>query len=148
MMKLPKNLRVFGDINYRGDCPVETIEQITFINRLRSKYPDTWGILVTHTRNEGKKYKYQAMQHIAEGQNKGASDIFIPAAPAFIAEMKRRDHTKSKISDEQIAYLIAAQRAGAFVCIALGVEGAQEAFNEYLATRDKTKRAHPGGSGR
>ena len=69
----------------------------------------------------------------AEGMVKGASDIIIPGGPAFVCELKRRDHTKSVWQDGQQEYLYAAQRAGAFVCIALGHKAAREAFGRYLA---------------
>ena len=63
---------------------------------------------------------------------KGASDIIIPGSPAFVCELKRRDHTKSRWEDGQQEYLTAAQDAGAFVCIALGADAAMEAFNDWL----------------
>lgn len=72
----------------------------------------------------------------SEGMTTGAADIIIPGAPAFVCELKRRDHTKSAISDEQLAYLEAAKEAGAWVCIALGADAAWEAFHEYLHGRD------------
>jgi len=68
----------------------------------------------------------------AEGMTPGASDIVIPASVSFVCEMKRQDHTKSKWQDGQIAYLDAAQRAGAFTCVALGNLGALEAFEAWL----------------
>ena len=70
---------------------------------------------------------------------KGASDIIIPGGPAFVCELKRRDHTQSKWQDGQQEYLDAAQRAGAFVCIALGYKAAEEAFGRYLAIYHSAK---------
>ena len=61
----------------------------------------------------------------------GAPDIIIPGRRTFLCELKRRDHTKSKISDLQIKYLETAQSLGAFACIALGWEAAMEAFHEW-----------------
>jgi hypothetical protein len=40
--------------------------------------------------------------------------------------------SSAKISQEQIEFLLAAQRLGAFSCVALGHAGAIEAFNEWL----------------
>jgi hypothetical protein len=40
--------------------------------------------------------------------------------------------TLSKIDQDQIDYLVIAQRLGAFSCVALGYLGAIEAFNEWL----------------
>lgn len=121
----------FGDIGYRGKCPVETLEQTTFFGRVRRQYPETWGRLALHPRNEAllKGGQFAAIQrHKAEGMTPGAVDIVIPGAPAFVCEMKRRDHTKSKWQDGQEDYLIAAHQAGAFACVALGCEAAWEAF--------------------
>jgi hypothetical protein len=63
----------------------------------------------------------------------GAPDIVIPGSPTFICELKRRDHTQSELRTAQVAYLRAAQRAGCFVCVALGVDAAWEALHVYLA---------------
>jgi hypothetical protein len=62
----------------------------------------------------------------------GATDIVIPGRPAFVCELKRRDHTQSKIADEQLRYLRAAKDAGAYTCIALGCDAAWEAFQDWL----------------
>ncbi len=61
----------------------------------------------------------------------GATDIVIPARIPFVCELKRRDHTLSTIADEQLAYLRAAQAAGACACIALGVDAAWQAFEAW-----------------
>jgi hypothetical protein len=63
---------------------------------------------------------------------KGAPDIIIPASVAFVCELKRQDHTKSKWQDGQQEYLLEAQKQGAFVCIALGYVGAYKAFNFWI----------------
>ena len=131
-MKFPDNIAVYGVVDYRGDCPLESIEQVTFFNRLRMRYPDTWGLIALHPRNEGKKGFRQVAKEKAEGMTKGASDVIIPASPSFVCEIKRRDHTKSKWQDKQLEYLNAAQEAGAFVCIALGADAAIDAFEDYL----------------
>jgi len=70
----------------------------------------------------------------AEGLATGAPDIIIPGRRTFLCELKRRDHTKSAISDLQIRYLETAQSLGAFACIALGCEAALEAFDEWRST--------------
>ena len=128
--------RVYGDTSYRGKCPTESLEQITFFARLRREYPDTWGALAVHQRNEGQLRggQFRAIsKHKAEGMVKGASDIIIPARLSFVCELKRQDHTQSKWQDGQIEYLTAAHNAGAFACVALGCEGAWQAFNEWLS---------------
>lgn len=138
-MKIPANIPVYGDIAFRGKCPIESVEQTSFFNRLRREYPDSYGAIALHPRNEGLKEKGQfssVMKHAAEGMTKGAADIIIPAAPAFVCELKRQDHTKSQWQDGQIEYLIAAQKTGAFVCVALGAAAAWEAFKVWKAARD------------
>lgn len=131
-MKFPKNIKVYGDQAYRGECPKEALEQATFFNRLRKEYPDTWGRIATHIKNEGMRYGWQAQRDHSQGMTKGASDIVIPASPAFVCEIKRKDHTKSKWQDGQQEYLETAQKLGAFACLALGADGAWEAFQDYL----------------
>lgn len=138
-MKFPNDIRVYGDMSYRGDCPSETLEQVTFFARLRSQYSDLYGLIALHPRNEGLRTWTKAAFERAEGMTKGAADVIIPATPAFVCEIKRRDHTKSKWQDGQQEYLHAAQEKGAFVCVALGADAAWDAFSDYLASAGKTK---------
>lgn len=123
---------VYGDQTYRGKCPSESVEQITFFNRIR-KYP-VYGLIALHPRNEGKRHVRQVSKEKAEGMTAGASDIIIPGSPAFVCELKRRDRTQSQWQDGQREYLEAAQKAGAFVCVALGADAAWEAFLEWAGT--------------
>lgn len=111
------------------------MEQITFFNKVRTEYPDTWGRLALHPRNEQQLRGGQHRGFIrqkAEGLTPGASDVIIPGARSFVCEIKRADHTKSKWQPGQIDYLTAAQDAGAFVCVALGWRGAWDAFQDWL----------------
>jgi hypothetical protein len=122
-MKFPQWLKVYGDVGFRGDCPSETLEAITFFARIRREYPTTYGKIATHIRNEGKRNWQQVARQKSEGMTKGAPDIIIPIGRSFVCELKRQDHTKSKWQD-----LKAAHDAGAFVCVALGYEAAYQAF--------------------
>lgn len=131
-MLLPNDITIYGDTSYRGTCPKETLEQVTFFSRLRREYSDTLGLIAFHVRNEGKRTHLQAATEKSEGLTTGAPDVVIPGAPAFLCELKRRDHTQSEISTAQLAYLRAARDAGCFVCIALGVDAAWEALHAYL----------------
>ena len=125
---------VYGDTSFRGKCPKEDQEQITFFNRLRGDYPDTWGILAIHPRNEqllkGGQFRGMIKQK-AEGMTAGASDIVIPGRVSFVCELKRQDHTQSKWQDGQLPYLIAAHGAGAFACVALGYMAAWQALEDW-----------------
>jgi hypothetical protein len=131
-MKFPPWLKVYGDTSYRGECPSETLEAITFFAQLRREYPDTYGLIATHIRNEGKRSWEQVARQKAEGMTKGAPDIIIPTRRAFVCEMKRRDHTKSKWQPMQLEYLKSAHDAGAFVCVALGYDAAYSAFQDSI----------------
>jgi hypothetical protein len=135
-MKLPDDIMIYGDLTYRGSCPKEAAEQVTFFARLRRTYPDTFGVLALHPRNEGIRTMLQAAKEKSEGMTTGAPDIVIPGSPAFVCELKRRDHTASSISEDQLKYLRAAKAEGCFTCIALGVDEAWAAFHDYLSHVD------------
>lgn len=130
-MKFNKDLKVFGDISFRGECPTETAEQITFFGQLRRKYPHL-GNIALHIRNEGKKSVQQVRREKAEGMISGAADIIIPGNPCFVCELKRKDHTKSRWQPNQEEYLQSAKDNGAFVCVALGWEAAIESVESWL----------------
>lgn len=127
-------VRIYGDAAFRGKCPSESMEQMTFFNTLRREYLTTWGRLALHPRNEqqlrGGQHKALA-QHKAEGMTPGASDIIIPARVTFVCELKRQDHTQSKWQPGQVEYLTAAHDAGAFACVALGWKAAWGALIEW-----------------
>ena len=132
-MKFPTGIDVYGDKSFRGKCATESLEQVTFFARLRRDYPNSWGKIAFHPRNEGFRTAMKVKIEKAEGMVTGTPDIIIPGDPTFVCELKRRDHTKSSLQDEQRDYLYAAQEAGGFVCIALGHKAAEEAFRRYLA---------------
>ncbi|MCJ8334596.1 MAG: hypothetical protein MJH10_10185 [Epibacterium sp.] len=116
---------VFGDVTFRGPCPSEEAEQVAAVARLRQ---DDLGALVIHVKNEGRRTMRQAQRDKANGLASGAPDLWVPGAPTFLCEVKRRDHTKSRWQDGQVAYLTQAQAAGAFSCLCLGAEAVLEAF--------------------
>lgn len=132
-MKFPEWLPVYGDKSFRGKCPVESAEQMTFFNRLRTVYPQL-GSIAIHPRNEGKRTHYQTAKHKAEGMTAGASDIVIPANPSFVCELKRKNHTLCKWEESQLDYLKACKEQGAFACVALGWEAAFEALEVWRDT--------------
>lgn len=125
-MKLPDWLPVYGDSNFRGACPTESAEQMTFFNQIRRLER-----CAIHPRNEGKRHYKQVAREKAEGMTPGASDIIIPGCPSFVCELKRQDHTKSRWQDGQIEYLEAAKENGSFVCVAFGWQAAMEAYKEW-----------------
>jgi len=130
LSKLPPEIVIYGDVAWRGVCPAETLEQMTFFSWLRREHP-TLGAIAIHPRNEGGRTWQAAQREKAEGMTPGASDVIIPAARSFVCEIKRQDHTKSAWQDRQIEYLVAAHHAGAFACVALGWAGAVHAFGAW-----------------
>jgi hypothetical protein len=83
---------------FAANARKKKLEQVTFFNRLRREYPDTYGLIALHPRNEqqlrGSQHRTMITQK-AEGMTPGAADIIIPGSPAFVCEMKRQDHTLS-----------------------------------------------------
>lgn len=133
-MIFPSHIPCYGDPTFRGKCPLESVEQMSLVNQIRRVYPDTFGKIVFHPRNEGLLSKGQfssVAKHKAEGMTKGAPDCIVPGNPSFLCEIKRANPQLSKWQDGQIEYLEAAQKLGAFVCIALGAKAAWQAFEEY-----------------
>lgn len=123
-------LTVYGNKAYRGDCPKEDAELVTFFNILRRDYPDL-SERAFHVENEGKKNFAQVTQSKIKGQLSGVSDIIIIDTPSFVCEMKRRDHTKSTWQSGQLPFLESCHKAGAFVCVALGYDAAMEAVHDW-----------------
>ena len=140
LKSIPESIKIYGDITYRGKCPKETLEQVTFVSWVRRNYPNTHGLTLFHAKNEQKLVKGQftaIYKDKAMGMVKGCPDIHDHGNPSLCMEIKRQDHTQSKIDDDQIKYLLAAQQAGAFSCIALGHKAAIEAFNDWQKMLDK-----------
>lgn len=135
-MRLPKNIPIYGNTSYRGDCKLERLEQIDCYHWLKYHHP-TYGRLFIHQRNEGKKGYRQISHEKKDGSmNPGVSDIVIPGNPSFVAELKRKDHTKSSLPADELDYLEVAQSTGCFVCVVLGFDGFKEAFEQWLNTQD------------
>lgn len=127
---------VYGDTSFRGKCPTESFEQVSFFNWIRTNYPDTYGKLAVHIRNEdGRASGRQVKRMKLEGMTKGASDIIVPGNPTLLIEMKRKDPTQSRLSEEQEDYLAVAIHSGCFACVALGAEGARLAFMDWIASQ-------------
>lgn len=144
IIKAYPGIALFGDQKYRNkQCPKESLSQITFVNIIRERYPDTYGRALLHPENESKLINGQfsaISKSRAMGMAKGCSDIIIPGNPAFVMELKREDRTLSDITRDQLDYLYAAKECGAFVCIALGHEAAIEAFNEWILINNKKEK--------
>lgn len=140
-MKIPAYIKCYGNTDFRGDCPKEDDELITFFNQLKMHYPELATIAI-HPDNEGLLIGAAHNAHIkqkAKGAiRNGAADIIIVGCPAFVCEMKRQDHTKSRWQDGQLAFLEASQKQCAFACVALGYVAALEALKDWI-TQSNTK---------
>lgn len=131
-MKIPEGIKIYGSVDYRDKkCPREAAEQVTFFNQLRKIYPETYGLIAVHNRNEGKKSAAQVAKEKMEGMAVGSPDIMIPGNPSFLCELKRLDRTLCELQPGQLPYLLAAQELGSFCCIAFGWVAAWEAFEQW-----------------
>ena len=133
-MNFPDWLTVYGNRNFRGECPKEDAELSTFFNQLRNHHADL-AARAWHTENEGKKTAMQVSASKIKGELAGVADIII--MPGFVCEMKRRDHTQSSWQKGQIPFLEACHNAGCFVCVALGWEHAMEAVHDWAFGTDQ-----------
>ena len=132
-MLIPGWLRVYGDVDYRGPCPTEGAEQITFFGQLRRHHPNLAPI-VFHPRMEGERTKGQADWQKADGSIvKGVSDVIGIGHPMLVLELKRRDKNKSVWQPGQVSFLEASHKRGAFTCLALGWEAAMQALKDWEA---------------
>jgi len=134
-MKMHEDIKVFGNMDFRGDCAKEDLELITFFNQLRLRYPKLAQVAI-HPDNEGLVFGTGFNNHTrqkAKGAiRNGAADIIIVGSPSFVCEMKRKDHTKSRWQDGQLDFLQTSQELGAFVCVALGYEAALQAVDTWI----------------
>ena len=132
-MLIPAWLRVYGDVDYRGSCPVEGAEQITFFGQLRRHYPHLAPI-VFHPRMEGERTKGQADWQKADGSIvAGVADVIGVGHPMLCMELKRADHTKSVWRPGQLPFLESSHKRGGFACLALGWEAAMQALKDWEA---------------
>ena len=129
---------VYGNVGFRGKCPKESVEQISFFNHIRTHYPE-YAEVAFHVRNEGKASARQRVNQQLEGMKTGASDVVIAMSPPFVCELKRQDHTESSISDDQIDFLKNTRKLGGTGVIALGCHAAVIAFEDHLDAINKTK---------
>lgn len=130
-MKIPSDIKIYGDPAFRGACLQEETEQANFVSKVRFKYPDIAKCL-TSVKNEGKRSHAQMVKDKKMGHTKGIPDILCLGSPAFVCEFKQKNPVKSSISAEQLACLRQAKENGAFTCIALGSEAGIEAFEDWI----------------
>lgn len=123
-------IRIY-DSGYRGDCRVETIEQIDCASWLQYNYPERW-TLIWHTPNETKATASYMQKRQKMGVKSGVSDIIDFGLVRGAFELKRLDKSKCKVSKDQREFLEAVDASGGFAAIVYGFEQFKLAYADYL----------------
>lgn len=124
-------IRIY-DSGYRGDCRVETIEQIDCAGWLEFNHPDRWS-LIWHTPNEARATASYMQKRQKMGVKSGVSDIIDFGLVRGAFELKRLDKSKCSVSKEQRAFLQAVAESGGFAAICYGFSEFKKAYADYLA---------------
>lgn len=123
--------RVF-DSGYRGECNLEQGEQISVASWLDYHMP--W-VIWFHVPNEGKR-KRAGVEAKQMGMKSGVSDIIILSHGRLhdnaAIEIKRRDRTKSRVSDDQKIFLNQNAKEGNFAALCYGKEETLRAIRIYF----------------
>lgn len=126
------NYKVYINEGFIGKCPSEDSVHVAFVAWIRHNHPDKADLMI-HPKNEGKRTPQQVSMDRKMGSiTKGASDIIIVGNPTFVCELKRDDPKLSKWQPGQEDFLSKATDAGAFSCVAFGLESAKRAFNDWI----------------
>ncbi|MNO56548.1 VRR-NUC domain protein [compost metagenome] len=123
-------IRIY-DSGYRGDCRVETIEQIDCASWLQFNYPERWP-LIWHTPNESKATASYMQKRQKMGVKSGVSDIIDFGLVRGAFELKRLDKSKCKVSKEQREFLQAVADSGGFAAVVYGFQEFKRAYADYL----------------
>ena len=129
-MKTPNWLPVFGDLPKSTSNPAEDYVLSSLISRIRNDYPSTYGLVSFHVKNESKRTTGQIRADKAKGLTKGVSDLIVVGNPTLCMEIKKDN--SCRFEDGQLEFLQQAQKQGAFVCLAIGYQGAKDAFEHWL----------------
>lgn len=134
MKQLKSGVWVF-DSGYRGDCPKEETDQISYGLWMQHSFPD---VLWFHVPNEtGTRSGPQFVEKRRRmGVRRGVSDNVILTHginhKCGLIELKRRDKTKSTVSKSQNQVLEAAVAEGHFGAIAYGLDEIKKATLFYF----------------
>lgn len=145
-------VRIYGDVSYRGDCPLEDSDLASAFAWVRFNYPQ-YSALIFHAETEfnptnSASYAYHA-KSTAKGRLDGLADIVcLPiskGAPAFLCELKRKDISKSIASKQrkehfikQLLLLSSQIEHGNVGIVALGLEAFKSAWIEYVGKYGRT----------
>lgn len=134
MKQLKSGIWVF-DSGYRGDCPKEETDQISYGLWMQYRFPD---VLWFHVPNEtGTRSGPQFIEKRRRmGVRSGVSDNVILTHginhKCALIELKRCDKTKSKVSKSQTDVLEEAIAEGHFGAISYGLEEIKKATLFYF----------------
>lgn len=129
-MKTPTWLPKFGDLPKSTSNPAEDYVLSSLISRIRNDYPSTYGLVAFHVKNESKRTTGQIRADKAKGLTKGVSDLIVIGNPTLCMEIKKDN--SCRFEDGQLEFLQQAQKQGAFVCLAIGYQGAKDALEYWL----------------
>ena len=129
-MKTPHWLPVFGDLPKTTTNPAEDYVLSSLISRIRNDYPSSYGLVAFHVKNESKRTQGQIKADKIKGLTKGVSDLIVIGNPTLCMEIKKDN--SCRFESGQLEFLQQAQKGGAFVCLAIGYDGAKAAFEHWL----------------
>ena len=129
-MKTPAWLPKFGDLPKATTNPAEDYVLSSLISRIRSVYPSSYGLVAFHVKNESKRTQGQIKADKIKGLTKGVSDLIVIGHPTLCMEIKKDN--SCRFESGQLEFLQQAQKGGAFVCLAIGYDGAKAAFEHWL----------------
>ena len=140
-MKTPAWLPKFGDLPKSTSNPAEDYVLSSLISRIRNDYPSTYGLVAFHVKNESKRTTGQIRADKAKGLTKGVSDLIVIGNPTLCMEIKKDN--SCRFEDGQLEFLQQAQKQGAFVCLAIGYQGAKDAFEEWRILNENNSQQCP-----
>lgn len=124
------------DSHYRGGCPVEDADQMNCTSWIEYQYPQ-YSRLYWHTVNESNMPVQGRVKAAKKGLKPGVSDIMFMVKrgkySGLVVELKRKDRTKSKISDDQDEFLFEMSEQGFYCAVCYGFEQFQKCVKEYLS---------------
>lgn len=129
-MKTPEWLPKFGDLPKSTNNPAEDYVLSSVVSRIRKDYPTTYGLVSFHVKNESKRTTTQIKIDKLKGLTKGVSDLIVIGNPTLCMEIKKDN--SCRFEDGQLQFLEQAQKGGAFACLAIGYQGALEAFHHWI----------------
>ena len=129
-MKTPEWLPKFGDLPKSTNNPAEDYVLSSVVSRIRKDYPTTYGLVAFHVKNESKRTTTQIKIDKMKGLTNGVSDLIVIGNPTLCMEIKKDN--SCRFEDGQLQFLEQAQKGGAFACLAVGYQGALDAFHHWI----------------